>query len=32
MDYVFIKLIWYIAAAFALGLAVGWFACKRAKN
>jgi len=29
MDYVFIKLIWYIAAAFGLGLAVGWFSCRR---
>ena len=31
MDYVFMKLIWYIATAFAVGLAVGWFAC-RVKN
>lgn len=32
MDYVFLKLIWYIAAAFVLGLTVGWFSCGRAKN
>ena len=31
MDYVFFKLIWYIAAAFALGLTVGWFSCRRSK-
>ena len=29
MDYLFIKLIWYIAAAFALGLVVGWLSCTR---
>ncbi len=32
MDYVFLKLIWFIAIAFGLGLAVGWFSCDRAKN
>lgn len=32
MDYVIIKLIWYIAAAFGIGLFVGWFSCRRAKN
>ena len=32
MDYLFLKLIWYIALAFALGLAIGWFACTQAKN
>jgi hypothetical protein len=32
MEYVFLKLIWYVAASFALGLAVGWFSCRRAKN
>lgn len=31
MDYVFLKLIWYIAAAFGLGLTVGWFSCRRTK-
>lgn len=32
MDYLFLKLIWYIAAAFALGLAVGWFSCRVTNN
>ena len=27
MDYLFIKLFWYVAAAFAIGLAVGWISC-----
>ncbi len=29
MDYVFLKLFWYVVGAFALGLFVGWFACRR---
>ncbi len=29
MDYVLVKLIWYVAAAFVLGLVVGWFSCRR---
>jgi hypothetical protein len=32
MDYVFYQLIWYIAAAFGVGLFVGWFSCRRIKN
>ncbi len=28
MDYLFVKLIWWIALAFALGLATGWLACR----
>ncbi len=28
MDYVFLKLFWYIAAAFGIGLFVGWFSCR----
>jgi hypothetical protein len=27
MDYLFIKLIWWIVLAFALGLVAGWFSC-----
>lgn len=32
MDYLFLKLFWYLAAAFAIGLAVGWFSCGRTQN
>jgi hypothetical protein len=31
MDYLFIKMIWWIALAFALGLVTGWISC-REKN
>ena len=27
MDYLFVKLIWWIAMAFALGLVAGWVSC-----
>ena len=27
MDYLFVKLIWWIALAFALGLVAGWGSC-----
>jgi hypothetical protein len=27
MDYLLIKLFWYVMAAFAIGLAVGWISC-----
>lgn len=27
MDYLFLKLIWWIVLAFVLGLATGWFSC-----
>ncbi len=27
MDYLFVKLFWYVLAAFAIGLFVGWFSC-----
>ncbi len=27
MDYLIAQLAWYIAAAFAVGLAIGWFSC-----
>ena len=32
MDYLFVKLFWYLMAAFAIGLVVGWISCGRAKN
>jgi hypothetical protein len=28
MDYLFVKLIWWIALAFALGLVTGWITCR----
>ena len=32
MDYLLVKLAWYIAAAFVVGLLLGWFACGRTKS
>jgi len=32
MDYLIVKLAWYLAAAFALGLVIGFLACGRADN
>ncbi len=29
MDYLFLKLIWWIALAFVLGAATGWLSCGR---
>ena len=29
MDYLFVKLIWYVVAALALGFAFGWYTCGR---
>lgn len=29
MDFLFVKLIWFILFAFLLGLAVGWLTCTR---
>ncbi len=29
MDYLFVKLFWYVLAAFAIGLFVGWISCAR---
>jgi uncharacterized membrane protein YeaQ/YmgE (transglycosylase-associated protein family) len=29
MDYLFLKLIWWIVLAFAVGLMAGWMACGR---
>lgn len=30
MDYLFVKLIWWIALAFALGIVAGWYSCQGA--
>jgi hypothetical protein len=32
MDYLTITFAWYLLAAFAVGLLVGWIACGRAKR
>jgi hypothetical protein len=32
MDYLFVKLVWYVVAAFAVGLVVGWFSCGRPRK
>ncbi len=32
MSYLFVKLFWYLAAAFGIGLLVGWVSCGRSKN
>jgi hypothetical protein len=32
VDYLFMNLLWYVVAAFLLGLFVGWFSCGRAEN
>lgn len=32
MDYLFVKLIWWIALAFVLGGVTGWFSCGRGEN
>ncbi len=32
MDYLIVKLFWYLAAAFAIGLFVGWVSCNRPNN
>lgn len=32
MDYLLIKLFWYVAAAFLIGLFVGWYSCGRAED
>jgi hypothetical protein len=32
MDYLFMKLIWWIALAFALGLVAGWISCGEKKT
>ena len=32
MDYLFMKLIWWVAIVFALGLVTGWISCGEKKN
>jgi hypothetical protein len=32
MDYLFLKLIWWVALAFALGLITGWISCSERKT
>jgi hypothetical protein len=32
MDYLIVKLAWWLAAAFAIGLVVGWLSCGRAES
>jgi hypothetical protein len=32
MDYLMLHLVWYLLAAFAFGLVVGWFSCGRADD
>lgn len=32
MEYLFFKLIWYVAVAFAIGVLVGWISCGRTQG
>ena len=32
MDYLFLKLIWWVALAFVLGLVAGWISCSGEKT
>ncbi len=32
MEYLFMKLIWYVAIAFAIGLIVGWHSCGKIED
>jgi uncharacterized membrane protein YciS (DUF1049 family) len=32
MEYLFVKLFWYLAAAFAIGVVVGWISCGRVND
>lgn len=29
MDYLFVKLFWYLVVAFLIGIAMGWITCSR---
>lgn len=29
MDYLVVKLFWYLVGAFVIGIAMGWFSCSR---
>lgn len=32
MDYLLVKLLWYVVAAFAIGLVVGWASCGKVED
>jgi hypothetical protein len=32
VDYLFMKLIWYVVAVFLIGVFVGWYSCGRAED
>jgi len=32
MDYLLVKLLWYVLAAFAIGVFVGWVSCGRVED
>ncbi len=32
MDYLFVKLLWYVVIAFIIGLFVGWYSCAPAED
>ncbi len=32
MDYLFVKLFWYLMVAFAIGVFVGWTSCSRRED
>ncbi len=32
MDYLIVKLVWYLVGAFVIGLFVGWLSCGRARE
>ncbi len=32
MGYLFVQMLWYVLAAFAVGLAVGWITCSRVES
>ncbi len=32
MDYLLVKLAWYVLIAFSIGLVVGWFSCRRVED
>jgi len=32
MDYLFVKLFWYLVVAFLIGIAMGWITCSRNKE
>ena len=32
MDYLLVKLLWYVLFAFAIGAGVGWYSCGRSED